>query len=113
VIVLAIGRRTLAVVDVEAFCRNKEHPGMHPLSDADFLLVPRHLFKWPHRRIGLTIQRRQFPLRVAYAVTFNKLQGNTLMRAVVDPRCQAFAQGQLYVALSRVRRGSDINILCP
>jgi hypothetical protein len=112
VVVLSIGRRTVHVVDAEAYCRNKENPELHPMNEDDYLLVPRILFKWAHRRIGLTIQRRQFPLRAAYAVTFNKSQGKTLKRAVVDLRCQAFAHGQLYVALSRVRRSTDLTLMC-
>lgn len=49
---------------------------------------------------------------LAYAVTFNKPQGKTLTRAVVDIRCQAFTHGQLYVALRRVKRSADRLILC-
>jgi ATP-dependent exoDNAse (exonuclease V) alpha subunit len=51
---------------------------------------------WPHRRA-------QFPLRLAYVkLTFNKSQGKTLSRAVVDLRNPS-RHGQLYVALSRAR----------
>lgn len=60
----------------------------------------------------MKVQRRQVPLRLAYAVTFNKSQGKTLDRAVVDLRGAPFAHGQLYVALSRVRRRQDIRLLC-
>lgn len=43
----------------------------------------------------------QIPLVPAYAITIHKSQGKTFDRAVIDP--DAFAPGQLYVALSRVR----------
>lgn len=75
-------------------------------------MIPRILFNWPHRKIGLTIQRRQFPLRLAYAVTFNKSRGKTLKHAVIDIRKQPFAHGQAYVAFSRVKRREDIIVLC-
>ena len=75
-------------------------------------MIPRINFQWTHRRVGLTIQRRQFPLRLSYAVTFNKSQGKNLKFAVVDLRNAPFAHGQLYVALSRVRCGEDIFLLC-
>lgn len=43
----------------------------------------------------------QYPLRLAWAITIHKSQGLTFERAVVDAG-QAFAPGQVYVALSRL-----------
>jgi hypothetical protein len=42
----------------------------------------------------------QFPLRLAWAITIHKSQGLTFNKAVIDAG-QAFAPGQVYVALSR------------
>lgn len=44
---------------------------------------------------------RQMPLKIAYAITIHKSQGQTYSSANVSPNC--FASGQLYVALSRVQ----------
>ena len=46
--------------------------------------------------------RTQIPLRIAFAITIHKSQGSTLDRAIVDVS-SAFAEGMVYVALSRVR----------
>ena len=73
--------------------------------------MPRITFEFKMRRVGVTVSRSQFPLQVAYAVTFNKSQGKTLRRAVIDVRVPVFAHGQLYVAMSRVRSREDLMVL--
>ena len=42
----------------------------------------------------------QFPLRLAWAITIHKSQGLTFEKAIIDAE-EAFAPGQVYVALSR------------
>jgi len=60
-------------------------------------------FEFNPQRSSWTILRRQLPLRLAYATTFNSCQGLTLDRAVLDLRSPVFAHGQLYTALTRIR----------
>lgn len=55
----------------------------------------------------------QIPLMLAWAVTIHKAQGKTLSRVFVDLGNRAFAAGQVYVALSRVRSLSDIYLARP
>jgi hypothetical protein len=52
----------------------------------------------------------QFPLMPAWAVTIHKAQGLTLARVMVDLARGAFAEGQVYVALSRCQTISGLSL---
>ena len=48
------------------------------------------------------IKRHQFPVRLCFAMTINKSQGQSFDMVGVDLRQECFTHAQLYVALSRV-----------
>jgi len=50
-----------------------------------------------------TIAIKQYPLKLAYALTVHKIQGATLDMAEIDVGSSVFEYGQTYVAMSRVK----------
>ena len=62
--------------------------------------------KWP-----FVLNRRQFPIKVCYAMTINKSQGQTLCNVGIYLKKLVFTHGQLYVAASRVTNKNGLKIL--
>jgi hypothetical protein len=82
------------------------------LETSQIHLIPRILFevKYVSRKRKVTpfkVMRRQYPVRLCYAMTVNKAMGQTLARVALDLRIPVFSHGQLYVALGRVCRRDD------
>ena len=73
--------------------------------------IPRISFtiSLPYGR-SVKIERKQFPLRLAYSMTYNKSQGQEFEQALVDIRSNPFTHGHLYVALSRVRKAKNVRL---
>lgn len=56
---------------------------------------------------------QQFPVKLAWAITIHKSQGQTFDELHIDLGAGAFAHGQLYVALSRCRTLDGITLTRP
>ena len=54
--------------------------------------------------------RRQFPIRLAFGMTINKSQGQSLGRVGILLRAPVFGHGQLYTAFSRAQKRDCIKI---
>jgi len=52
----------------------------------------------------------QFPIRLAFAITINKAQGQSLEKCSIDLNTDCFSNGQLYVACSRVGKPDNLFI---
>ncbi|KAF0712371.1 hypothetical protein AaE_012043 [Aphanomyces astaci] len=57
------------------------------------------------------LKRRQFPVKLSFAMTINKSQGQTLSRVGLILPSPVFSHGQLYVALSRAKTKAGISVL--
>jgi len=79
------------------------------------VFLPRCSFRISFEQSGLpfNFSRRQFPLTPAYCVTVHKSQGQTLSKIGIVVETDAFAHGQVYVALSRVGSWSSISFYSP
>jgi len=75
------------------------------------LLIPRIPLVPSENLFPFHMQRRQFPVRIAFAMTSNKAQGQTLSRLGIYLEKDFFSHGQLYVAMSRVGNPNDLKIL--
>ncbi|GJT11589.1 DNA helicase [Tanacetum coccineum] len=62
-------------------------------------------------QLPFIFKRKQFPVKLCYAMTINKSQGQSLERIGIFLPQPVFAHGQLYVALSRATSPGGLKIL--
>ena len=79
----------------------------------DIVEIPRLTLDADEDAFPFSWSRRQFPVRVAFAMTINKAQGQTLQRVGVYLPEPCFTHGQLYVAASRVGLPTHLRFAVP
>lgn len=76
------------------------------------VLIPRiKLTSAANSGLPFSLHRRQFPVRLAFAMSINKAQGQSLDHVGLDLTIPVFSHGQLYVALSRSTSSNSISVL--
>ncbi len=75
--------------------------------------IPRIKFISDNSGLPFTFARKQFPLRLAYAMTINKSQGQTFSQVGLHLAYVVFSHGQLYVAFSRAKAPTNVKVQLP
>jgi len=75
--------------------------------------IPRITLEPSEESLPIPLSHHQFPVRVAFAMTINKSQGQPVTHVGLDLRSAVFSHGQLYVALSCCTSGERIKVLFP
>ena len=75
------------------------------------VFIPRITLAPTAEDLPMPLRRRQFPVRLAFAMTVNKSQGQSLKHVGLDLRSSVFSHGQLYVGLSRCTSGTRLKVL--
>ena len=89
------------------FIVGKFKVGQHKGKEAH---IPRMTLE-TNKGLGFTMERHQFPVKPAFAITIHKSQGQTFQFIGIDLTTDVFSHGQLYVAFSRVKRKNSIKVI--
>jgi hypothetical protein len=80
--------------------------------DGQSALIPRiSLIPTSMPNFTFKIRRRQFPVHLAFAMTINRAQNQSVKYVSLDLRASVFTHGQLYVAFSRVLARRNLKVL--
>ena len=65
------------------------------------VLIPRIRLSLNAETLPVSLKRLQFPVRLAFAMTINKSQGQSVEHVGINLQTSVFSHGQLYMAFSR------------
>jgi len=90
------------VIEIELL--SEEHRGKK-------VFIPRITLNPSESQVPFKLERRQFPLKLCFAMTINKSQGQSVSYVGLDMKSSVFTHGQFYVAVSRVKSVSNIKVI--
>ena len=91
---------------ITAMIITSEHRGQR-------VMIPRITLSSQDTEMPFNMTRRQFPVRLAYCLTINKAQGQSLRYVGLYLPQPVFTHGQLYVAMSRARSFAGLKVFLP
>ena len=74
------------------------------------VMIPKIVLSPARTDLPFKLKRLQFPVRLAYCITINKSQGQTIKNVGILLEKPVFGHGQLYVALSRATSFQNLKI---
>lgn len=74
------------------------------------IVLPRIKLISTDPNMPFNMTRKQFPIRLAFAITINKSQGQTFQKAGIHLTKPVFTHGQLYVAFSRAKSPDGVKL---
>ena len=77
------------------------------------VFIPHITLQPSNEDLPIALTRQQFLVRLAFSMTINKSQGQSLHHVGIDLQKPVFSHGQLYVALSQCTSGDYIKVLLP
>jgi ATP-dependent exoDNAse (exonuclease V) alpha subunit len=83
---------------------NGEHAGTK-------VFIPRIANQPTEDQVAFKFTRKQFPVRLCFAMTINKSQGQSVQHVGLDLRSPVFTHGQFYVGVSRVTSRNNIKVI--
>ena len=109
-VVKEVKKNILVCTHLAEECEWRNKNGKKP----ETVAIPRLPCDGDAKDLTIDFVRQQFPVRLSFAMTINKSQGQTLRRVGLDvSQSPCFSHGHLYVAMSRVCSRNDIKICLP